>query len=279
MKNPDVESQEAFFDMYIPEDAFVSNFSMEIKDKTYVAKVETKKDAETIFENSQSNAGLVQNQDQSDFKETNHVRNKQYNIFKQIYNISFKIFQITFSAKVDPFEKVIFELTYEQLLVRINGLNNYKLHLNLKNQVIEDFKIKVNITESLPIKRETFDVRRETNTIDLQTEDLKDIISFGDESNSPNTAFIEYEPSTNDTKDAQDWQFNVDYDVIRPEDGNNVQIGAGRFVHYFSPENLPTLIKHVIFVIDVSGSMSGAKIKQTQDAMLWIVDHLDSKDR
>ena len=92
MKNPDVESQEAFFDMYIPEDAFVSNFSMEIKDKTYVAKVETKKDAETIFENSQSNAGLVQNQDQSDFKETNHVRNEQYNmynIFKQIYNISF----------------------------------------------------------------------------------------------------------------------------------------------------------------------------------------------
>ena len=92
MKNPDVESQEASFDMYIPEDAFVSNFSMEIKDKTYVAKVETKKDAETIFENSQSNAGLVQNQDQSDFKETNHLRNEQYNmynIFKQIYNISF----------------------------------------------------------------------------------------------------------------------------------------------------------------------------------------------
>ena len=279
MKNPDVESQEASFDMYIPEDAFVSNFSMEIKDKTYVAKVETKKDAETIFENSQSNAGLVQNQDQSDFKETNHVRNKQYNIFKQIYNISFKIFQITFSAKVDPFEKVIFELTYEQLLVRINGLNNYKLHLNLKNQVIEDFKIKVNIIESLPIKRETFDVRRETNTIDLQTEDLKDIISFGDESNSPNTAFIEYEASTNDMKDAQDWQFNVDYDVIRPEDGNDVQIGAGRFVHYFSPEDLPTLIKHVIFVIDVSGSMGGTKIKQTQDAMLWIVDQLDSQDR
>ena len=170
-------------------------------------------------------------------------------------------------------------MRYEQSLDRINGLNNYKLHLNLKNQVIEDFKIKVNITESLPIKRETFDVRRETNTIDLQTEDLKDIISFGDESNSPNTAFIEYEASTNDTKDAQDWQFNVDYDVIRPEDGNDVQIGAGRFVHYFSPENLPTLIKHVIFVIDVSGSMSGTKIKQTQDAMLWIVDHLDSKDR
>ena len=74
MKNPDSESQEAVFDMYIPEDAFVSNFSMKIKNKTYVAKVETKEEAKTIFGNSESNAGLVQKQDKSDFVETNHVR-------------------------------------------------------------------------------------------------------------------------------------------------------------------------------------------------------------
>ena len=60
--------------MYIPKDAFVSNFSMIIKDKIYVANVETKKKAKSIFENSNSNAGLVQNHEQSDFKETEHVR-------------------------------------------------------------------------------------------------------------------------------------------------------------------------------------------------------------
>ena len=74
MKNPDSNSQEAVFDMYIPEDAFVSNFSMKIKDKMYVAKVETKEKAKVIFRDSGSNAGLVQNLEQSDFKETNHVR-------------------------------------------------------------------------------------------------------------------------------------------------------------------------------------------------------------
>ena len=74
MKNPDSDSQEAFFDMYIPEDAFVSNFSMIIKEKIYVANVETKEKAKAIFDNSNSNAGLVQNQEQSDFKETEHVR-------------------------------------------------------------------------------------------------------------------------------------------------------------------------------------------------------------
>ena len=189
------------------------------------------------------------------------------------------IFQIAFSAKVDAFDKVVFELTYEQPLDRVNGLNNYKLHLNLKDQVIDDFKIKVNITETLPIKRETFEVRRDTNAIDLRTNNLEDTISFGDENTAPNNVVVEYEPSINEQNDGQDWQFNVDYDVIRPTDGNDVQIGAGRFVHYFSPDNLPTLIKHVIFVIDVSGSMSGTKIKQTQDAMLWIVDHLGSQDR
>ena len=99
------------------------------------------------------------------------------------------------------------------------------------------------------------------------------------ENTAPNNVVIEYEPSINEQNEGQDWQFNVDYDVIRPENGNDVQIGAGRFVHYFSPEELPTLIKHIIFVIDVSGSMDGTKIKQTKDAMLWIVDHLDSQDR
>ena len=105
MKNPQNYSQEAFFDMYIPEDAFVSNFSMKIKDKTYVAKVETKKDAETIFENSESNAGLVQNQEQSDFKETNHVRNKQYNICT------------IFSSKFTTYPSKYFRLLSQQNLI------------------------------------------------------------------------------------------------------------------------------------------------------------------
>ena len=108
---------------------------------------------------------------------------------------------------------------------------------------------------------------------------MEDTISFGDENTAPNNVVVEYVPAINQQNNGEDWQFNVYYDVIRPKDGNDVQIGAGRFVHYFSPEDLPTLIKHVIFVIDISGSMRGTKIKQTKDAMSWIIDHLDSQDR
>lgn len=36
----------------------------------------------------------------------------------------------------------------------------------------------------------------------------------------------------------------------------------GYFVHYFSPRGLPVVSKDIIFVIDISGSMIGTKMKQ-----------------
>jgi hypothetical protein len=48
----------------------------------------------------------------------------------------------------------------------------------------------------------------------------------------------------------------------------------GYFVHFFAPENLPTLPKHIVFVLDISGSMEGDKLAQTKDAMVTILDDL-----
>ena len=52
----------------------------------------------------------------------------------------------------------------------------------------------------------------------------------------------------------------------------------GYFVHHFSPEGLSPVSKNVMFVIDVSGSMSGHKIDQTRDAMFTILDQLRDGD-
>lgn len=52
----------------------------------------------------------------------------------------------------------------------------------------------------------------------------------------------------------------------------------GYFVHYFAPEELPIVPKEVIFVIDVSGSMAGAKLAQTKEAMLTILNDLQTHD-
>ena len=72
MKNPNAESCQAFFNMYIPEEAFISDFRMTIKNETFVAKVETKEQAKKIFEGSVGSSGLVSSK--VEFKETNHVR-------------------------------------------------------------------------------------------------------------------------------------------------------------------------------------------------------------
>lgn len=45
-----------------------------------------------------------------------------------------------------------------------------------------------------------------------------------------------------------------------------VQIYDGHFIHYFAPRGLPPVEKNVVFVIDVSGSMFGTKMKQVMSS-------------
>ena len=73
VKNTASEASEVFFDMYIPKEAFVSNFSMEIKGQTYVAKVETKEVAKEIYDSSSTSSGLVQSQSEPEFKDGKQV--------------------------------------------------------------------------------------------------------------------------------------------------------------------------------------------------------------
>ena len=59
----------------------------------------------------------------------------------------------------------------------------------------------------------------------------------------------------------------------------DLQVYDGYLVHFFVPENdLSPLPKHVTFVLDTSGSMSGTKITQLQDAMVSILGDLKSGD-
>ena len=185
---------------------------------------------------------------------------------------------MTFSAKLDPAEKVTFNLRYEELLQRSEkGKYNYEVNIQPKNQKISDFKIKVAINESLPLDGISVTRVKDKDEAKFQAEDISKGNLIYDEKNTPNVAFIDMQP--NDAKNnGKDWKFVVKYDVKRPEDGNDVQIGAGKFVHYFAPDSLPTLPKHVIFVIDISGSMGGRKLQQTKDAMTTMLDKMSEKN-
>merc|ERR1711976_794207 len=229
IRNRHDEIKEVFFDMFIPQEAFVSNFSMVIKWKTYEAKVETKEVAEQTYEKSTSTSGLVKS-NKPEFADGK---------------------QVTFSAKLDPTEKVTFHLRYEEQLKRSEkGKYNYEVNIQPQNQKIPDFQIKVKLNESLPIEGLSVKRVKDKNVAKFQAEDItKKVLKNLDK----NIATIE---------------------LTR----NDVQIGAGKFVHYFAPDNLPTLKKHVIFVIDVSGSMSGRKLAQTKDAMTTMLTKMSENN-
>merc|ERR1712241_1444132 len=246
-----------FFDMYIPKEAFVSNFTMDIGGKTYQAAVKTKEIAQNIYNESTDTSGLIQTTSQPEFTDGK---------------------QVTFSAKLDPAEKVTFNLRYEELLQRSEqGKYHYEVNIQPKNQKIPDFKIKVTINESLPL--DGISVKRVKNKDEakFQAEDISKGSLTYDQKLAPKIAYIDLRP--NEAKNnGKDWKFVVNYDVKRPDDGNDVQIGAGKFVHYFAPDNLPTMPKHVIFVIDISGSMGGRKLEQTKDAMTTMLDKMSEKN-
>lgn len=73
-------------------------------------------------------------------------------------------------------------------------------------------------------------------------------------------------------------KFIVQYDIERELNAGQVLVNNGYFVHFFAPTNLPPLRKHVVFILDVSGSMWGRKIEQLKEAMNKILGDLNSDD-
>jgi len=68
------------------------------------------------------------------------------------------------------------------------------------------------------------------------------------------------------------------YDVAHGNDAGIIQVLGSYFVQYFSPSGLNPIAKNVVFVIDISGSMSGQKIVQTRQAMFAILSQLRAGD-
>ena len=161
------------------------------------------------------------------------------------------------------------------------------VHLNL-DQVVEDFRVQVFINESLPVVRvHVPELKTDSNAIDSPNKENKFAEIEKDIDDDPSKVKITFRPAVQtqkqmlegqSDKDGIHGQFIVEYDVDRKNEGNDVQVLDGYFVHFFAPESLETLPKHVIFVLDISGSMYGEKLQQTKDAMVTILDDLTDKD-
>nr|XP_035958463.1 inter-alpha-trypsin inhibitor heavy chain H4 isoform X8 [Halichoerus grypus] len=244
--------QEATFQVELPKRAFITNFSMVIGGVTYPGNIKEKAAAQEQYSAAVArgeSAGLVK---------ASGRKTEQFQV----------------SVSVAPAAKVTFELVYEELLKRCLGA--YELLLKVQpQQLVKHLQMDIHIFEPQGISF------LETEST-FMTNELADALTV---SQNKTKAHIQFKPtlsqqmSPGQQDTVLDGNFIVRYDVHRTISGGSIQIESGYFVHYFAPEGLPTIPKNVIFVIDKSGSMSGRKIEQTQEALIKILDDLSPNDQ
>ncbi|XKL64670.1 hypothetical protein PGB90_004756 [Kerria lacca] len=254
--NPSNSSKEVSFQVTLPESAFISKFLMVIKDKVYEAYVKEKEEAKKHYQEAvdQGNtAGLVA------------LSARDSNLF-------------TVSINVEPLSKVTFNLTYEQLLTRTLGQYENVINVN-PGQIVKSFSVQVNIEESSDITSlEVFNLKtsNEINSVDSKS------INYKIDRPSDTTAKIIWIPDITEQQQISSngvkGQFIVRYDVDRLSNPNQILVDEGYFVHFYAPTNLKTLPKHVLFVLDISGSMAGRKIEQLREALIQILGDVSSGD-
>ncbi|KTF86194.1 hypothetical protein cypCar_00034218, partial [Cyprinus carpio] len=174
---------------------------------------------------------------------------------------------------VPPGSKVEFELHYQEMMQRKLGVYQHTLHLQ-PGRLVPLLQVDVYIFEPKGIKFVTA-----SNTLGEQFADLTKITHTKDK------AHIVFRPTLqqqrkceNCTESAVDGVFTVNYDVDRESNAGELQVSDGHFVQFFAPSDLSPLSKNIVFVIDVSGSMWGLKMKQTVEAMKAILDDLSMDD-
>uniref|UniRef100_A0A671QDQ3 Inter-alpha-trypsin inhibitor heavy chain family member 6 n=1 Tax=Sinocyclocheilus anshuiensis TaxID=1608454 RepID=A0A671QDQ3_9TELE len=245
-------TKEAAFEVDLSSSAFISNFTMGwIWKRTWVKSKER---------SGQMNSRLCQENSEKKFR---------------------------VAVNVPPGTRVSFSLTYEELLSR--RLGRYELSLGLRpSQPVQNISLDVSISErtgisfirALPLRTSRLLTNNAQGTL------KEPLLSYPPPSTkvekNPYCAHVHYTPTIQQQKNISPRGLNADfiiqYDVELKDPMGDIQVDDGYFVHYFAPRGLPVVPKDVIFVIDISGSMIGTKIKQTKAAMTTILSDLREGD-
>ncbi|XP_023312024.1 inter-alpha-trypsin inhibitor heavy chain H3-like isoform X2 [Anoplophora glabripennis] len=266
VKNTNKTAADADFKVILTDTAFITKFIMEIEGKSYKSYIKEKEEAKNIYNEAVAqgqSAGLIE-------AKTRDSR------------------EFTVSVNLEPDSVGVFSLTYEEMLQRVH--DQYELVLNIcPGQIVDDLNIEVRINESRPLKFVKTPPLRSGN--DMNTSEfvqyldpLSDVKVI-----NPKTATIKFHPNTtrqrkmthylgNKTSDGLSGQFVVQYEVEREPLNGEVLLQDGYFVHFFAPNDLDPLPKHLVFVLDTSTSMRGRKIDQLKDAIMNILGDLRKED-
>ncbi|KAL0962832.1 hypothetical protein UPYG_G00346100 [Umbra pygmaea] len=249
--NTGPNAQSIGFNVQIPKHAFITNFTMNVNGITFVGSVREKNAARALYAQARARgmaAGIVR------------ANSQNMETFKMEVNVPS-------GSKTD------FELHYQEMMYRKLGFYEHTLHLQ-PGRLVPQFQVDVYIYEPSGIA-----------SVEIPNTQLKHFTDMAKLTLTSHKAHVVYKPSLeqqrmceNCTATAVNGIFTVKYDVLREGNGEELHVSDGHFVQFFAPANLSPLSKNIVFVIDVSGSMWGVKMKQTVSAMQAILDDLTMDD-
>ncbi|XP_077369388.1 inter-alpha-trypsin inhibitor heavy chain H6 isoform X2 [Festucalex cinctus] len=253
-------TKEAAFEVDLPSSAFISNFSITSSGKEYVAQVKERATARKIYDAAKKHG-----------KTAGLLATKEREIEK---------FRVAVSVQAGA--RMSFRLTYEELLPR--RLGRYELSVGLRpGQPVSNLTLDVSLAEPTGVTFiKVLPLRTSRLLADNNAQGVGDPPASTQINQSVGCARVRYAPTTQQQVSISPKGLNADfliqYDVNLTDLMGDIQVFDGYFVHYFAPRGLPVVPKDVIFVIDVSGSMIGTKIKQTKQAMSTILGDLREGD-
>ncbi|XP_062970140.1 inter-alpha-trypsin inhibitor heavy chain H1 [Cynocephalus volans] len=246
------EAREVAFDVEIPKTAFISDFAITANGNAFVGDIQDKVTAWKQYRKaaiSGENAGLVRASGRT-------------------------MEQFTIHLTISPQSKVTFQLTYEEVLKRI--LMHYDIVIKVKpKQLVHHFEIDVDIFEPQGISK--LDAQASFLPKELAAQTIK-------KSFSGKKGHVLFHPTVGQQKSCPtcstsllNGDFKVTYDVNRDKPCD-LLVANNYFAHFFAPQNLTNMNKNLVFVIDISGSMQGQKVKQTKEALLKILGDMRPED-
>nr|XP_027213772.1 inter-alpha-trypsin inhibitor heavy chain H3-like [Penaeus vannamei] len=242
MKNPSSAAAELKFKMQLPKTAFISSFIMEIEGQLLTSTVKEKEAA----------------------KENLHVSQEARKSTGLCWRERRPLFEIKHQR--GPEGHVIFYLTYEDCCRR--GKEGYLYSVYIRpGHVIPAVEVDVEVIDQEALTNVAVLKVPGNNIDDVRREDP-----------GPGRVRLRYAYEIPPGRDTLNGIFSFKYDVARRPDGGELQQKGKYFVHYFSPDGLPKMAAHTVFVLDISSSMLGEKIVQLKKAMEAILRDMKPED-
>jgi Ca-activated chloride channel homolog len=245
--NPNSRQLEGTFLFPVPRGAHINRFSMEINGKQVEAELLAADKARGIYED----------------------------IVRKLKDPALLEFagRDLFKVRIFPIEahgRKRITLSYSQLLKSDSGLVNFVIPFNTEKfcaKPIKNVSLKIDLETKQPLKS----VYSPSHKVEIKRKE-------------GNRATIGYE--ANDVR--PDTDFQLLYDLDKADIGLHLMTFKesgedGYFVLLASPgsevRGAKVMPKDVVFVLDTSGSMAGAKLEQAKKALLFCVENLNKEDR